>query len=245
MDNSEEKEKYCLAYLNSSRYELLTPLNGIHGCSCILRNSPDMSAGDRQQICEFLEERCFRMGSMIDDFFESTKIHFALLKPHLAEVKINKLLMRVCRNFEPDARKKGIKLAMKNPSPDGEDILETDGGLITEIFKHLIKNAIKYTIEGSVEIGYNHGKDHFEFFVTDTGIGIPAEWRGKIFTPYTQADNLSEKMAGRGSGLGLWFCKTYVDMLGGSIRVESEEDKGSVFLFTIPVNARREENPLP
>ena len=101
----------------------------------------------------------------------------------------------------------------------------------------MIKNAIKYTLEGSIELGYHFtqkGKEqYFTIFVKDTGIGVPRERQKAIFNRFEQAD-IEDRQAFEGSGLGLAISKAYVEMLGGRIWVESGADVGSVFYFTLP-----------
>jgi len=101
------------------------------------------------------------------------------------------------------------------------------------ILANLVKNAVKYTNEGAIRIGYQLTGEYLKFFVEDTGIGIPRNRQDAIFERFIQAD-ISDKMAMQGAGLGLSITKAYVLLLGGQIWVESEENKGSVFFFTIP-----------
>ncbi|MFZ4564011.1 MAG: response regulator, partial [Bacteroidales bacterium] len=102
------------------------------------------------------------------------------------------------------------------------------------------KNAIKYTSAGSIEIGYAKKGKFLEFFVKDSGMGISKDRQEAIFERFIQAD-ISNKRAYDGAGLGLSIAKGYVEMLGGKIRVESQERQGSTFYFTIPCNGDHEE----
>jgi signal transduction histidine kinase len=144
--------------------------------------------------------------------------------------------------FKPEAESKGMKLYYKNPLPAKEAIIRTDSEKVYAILANLVKNAIKYTVEGSIEMGYNLKSDtrpgELEFYVKDTGIGIPKERHEAIFDRFIQAD-ITNKMAHQGAGLGLAITKAYVEMLGGKIRVESEEGKGSTFYFTLPYNTEQ------
>jgi CheY-like chemotaxis protein len=98
-----------------------------------------------------------------------------------------------------------------------------------------VKNAVKYSNEGSIEFGYIKNGDYLEFFVTDTGFGIPLERQAAIFERFIQAD-IADEMANQGAGLGLSISKAFVEMLGGKMWLKSEEGKGSTFYFTIPYN---------
>lgn len=119
--------------------------------------------------------------------------------------------------------------------PEKEAIIKTDSEKFYGILSNLVKNAIKYTETGTVEFGYFNRAEEFEFYVKDTGIGIPKERQEAIFERFIQAD-IADKMAKQGAGLGLAISKAYVEMLGGRIWLVSEEAKGSTFYFTLPHN---------
>jgi CheY-like chemotaxis protein len=134
---------------------------------------------------------------------------------------------------------KEMKLSFKNTLPSKEAIINTDREKLFAILTNLVKNAIKYTNEGSIIFGYDivetlHATS-LRFYVKDTGIGIQKDRQKFIFERFVQAD-IADKMARQGAGLGLSITKAYVEMLGGKIWVESEEGKGSTFYFTLPYN---------
>ncbi|PIV62435.1 MAG: hybrid sensor histidine kinase/response regulator, partial [Bacteroidetes bacterium CG02_land_8_20_14_3_00_31_25] len=120
-------------------------------------------------------------------------------------------------------------------------IIKTDREKVYAILINLVKNAVKYTSEGTIEFGYIKKGKYIEYYVKDTGYGICKEQLGIIFQRFRQG---SESFARNyeGSGLGLFISKAYVEMLGGKIWVESENGKGSVFYFTIPYNAVSDNN---
>jgi len=130
--------------------------------------------------------------------------------------------------------------------PAKEAIIKTDHEKVSAVLINLIKNSIKYTKKGLIEFGYNKEGKYIEFFVKDTGIGIPKNRQEAIFERFIQAD-MEDKMAFQGAGLGLSISKAYVEMLDGKIWVESEEGKGSVFYFTIPyiVQSKEIKNKMP
>jgi hypothetical protein len=124
--------------------------------------------------------------------------------------------------------------------PAKEAIIKTDNEKVYGILTNLVKNAIKFTFEGSIEIGYEKKGKCLEFFVKDTGVGIPQNQQQIIFERFRQgSDSLNRKF--EGSGLGLFISKSYVEMIGGEIWVESAEGNGSTFYFTIPYNSVSEE----
>ena len=110
----------------------------------------------------------------------------------------------------------------------------SDETKITQILTNLVGNALKFTNFGSVHFGYETKDTEIEFFVEDTGIGIPDEMHDEIFKRFSQVENSSELQAG-GTGLGLAIAKSYVKLLGGTMWLNSQPDNGSKFYFTIPV----------
>src|SRR5664280_904636 len=142
--------------------------------------------------------------------------------------------------FKPEVEIKGLQFLFKSSLPTNEAIIKTDNEKVHGILTNLIKNAIKFTYEGSIEFGYEKKGEYLEFFVKDTGVGIPDNQKDLIFERFRQGSE-SHNRGYEGSGLGLSIAKSYVELLGGEIWVESEEGKGSIFYFTIPYNAVSEE----
>jgi hypothetical protein len=143
--------------------------------------------------------------------------------------------------FKPEIEIKGLKFLLKNSLPSKEAIIKTDNEKVYGILTNLVRNAIKFTYEGSIEFGYEKKGEYLEFFVKDTGIGIPQNQMELIFERFRQGSE-SHNRGYEGSGLGLSISKSYVEMLGGRIWVESEEGKGSTFYFTIPYNSVTEDS---
>jgi CheY-like chemotaxis protein len=170
------------------------------------------------------------------------------MKINLKETSINQQLKDIYAFFMPEAEQKGIQLSLKACAQSKKAIINTDCEKLFAIVTNLVKNAIKYSKSGEIELGYDIVKDghstNLRFFVKDSGMGIPVERQRAIFERFIQAD-IADKMALQGAGLGLAISKSYVEMLGGKIWVESQEGKGSIFYFTIPYPAETlEKNSL-
>ncbi|HOZ30288.1 MAG TPA: ATP-binding protein, partial [Bacteroidales bacterium] len=135
--------------------------------------------------------------------------------------------------FKPEADSKGIKLKSSCYLPEDKAFLRTDREKLLSILTNLVKNAIKYTESGVIEIGYSNKTNSFEFYVKDTGIGIKEERQQAVFERFVQAE-IDDKMAKQGAGLGLTISKAYVEKLGGKIWLESTIGVGSIFYFSIP-----------
>jgi CheY-like chemotaxis protein len=138
------------------------------------------------------------------------------------------------RFFKAEAEQKGLDLIIESKIDPEKAIVSTDQDKLFSILSNLIKNALKFTKEGSIKIGCELKGDHYEFFVRDTGIGIAKEMQKIIFDRFMQADS-SLSRGFEGAGLGLSISKAYVEMLGGEIWLESEEGVGSCFYFSLPM----------
>lgn len=185
------------------------------------------------------------MLNIIDDIVSISKIESGTLGINLTETNINNQLQFIYDSLKLDAGNKKLKLSFVSPLPEKESIIKTDNEKLYGILSNLVKNAIKYTDKGTIEFGCAKKGNEFEFFVKDSGIGIPKGRLDAIFERFIQAD-ITDKMARQGAGLGLAISRAYVEMLGGRIWVESEEAKGSTFFFTLPcnINSKEENNNL-
>ena len=135
--------------------------------------------------------------------------------------------------FTPEANNKKLELSYSLGLSTEETIIITDREKVFAILTNLVKNAVKYTNSGRIEFGCQRKDSFVEFYVKDTGIGIPQDRIKAVFERFIQAD-LSDTNNQQGAGLGLAITKAYVELLGGEIWLESEKDKGSTFYFNIP-----------
>lgn len=146
---------------------------------------------------------------------------------------INEQLKYIYDFFRSEVEAKGMTLSLHCTLPDKNALIRTDREKIFAIFTNLVKNSIKYSDSGMIDFGYTLKKNTLEFYVKDTGKGIPKERQKAIFERFIQAD-IEDKMALQGAGLGLSISKAYIEMLGGTIWVDSEVGIGSTFYFTLP-----------
>jgi signal transduction histidine kinase len=152
---------------------------------------------------------------------------------NLRDLDINEKVLFIYNFFRSETQSMDLHLSIGNLPELKETLVKTDPDKLESILTNLVKNAIKYTRKGSIELGYEKKGEFIEFYVKDTGIGIPPDRQQAIFERFIQAD-ISDKMAFQGAGLGLSISRAYVEMLGGKLWVESVVGKGSVFWFTIP-----------
>ena len=148
-------------------------------------------------------------------------------------MNLNSSLMILDEQFGYKEKPDIISINLDTGLPDEQAMILTDSTKLIQILSNLINNAFKFTREGRIDFGYALKDGNLEFFVKDTGIGIPPEHHEKIFERFFQVDNLVSRKFG-GTGLGLSICKAYVELLGGKIWLTSNPGKGTDFRFTIP-----------
>ncbi|WP_321368978.1 PAS domain S-box protein [uncultured Draconibacterium sp.] len=242
-EKAEESDRLKSAFLANMSHEIRTPMNGILGFADLLKK-PDLTGKEQKEYIEIIERSGKRMLNIINDIIDISKIEAGLMKFVIDETNINEQIEYTYTFFRPEVEAKGIELSYSTPLPAKEANIKTDSEKVYAILTNLVKNAVKYTEKGSIELGYcvKRGKlaDELEFYVKDTGIGIPKHRHKAVFERFIQAD-IEDKMAKQGAGLGLAITKSYVEMLGGKIWVESENGKGSTFYFTLPYNTKSDE----
>jgi hypothetical protein len=233
-EHAEESDKLKSAFLANISHEIRTPMNGILGFSELLKE-PGLSGDQQQEYIRIIEICGARMLNIINDIIDISKIESGLMTVNKKDTNINEEIEFIYIFFKPQVEEKGMQFLFKNTLSNKEATIKTDSEKLNSILTNLVKNAIKYSNEGTIEFGYIKKDTIIEFYVKDTGIGIPKDRQLAIFERFIQAD-IADKMAQQGAGLGLSISKAYVEILGGKIWVESEEGIGSTFYFTLPYN---------
>ncbi len=229
---AEESDRLKSAFLANMSHEIRTPMNGIPGFISLLQE-PDLTGEEKDQYISIVKKSGDRLLSTIHDIIDISKIEAGQMTVIRSSVNLNEISGALFAFFQKEAELKGLQFSIETKLPDVHAIVETDRDMLNSILTNLIKNALKYTQKGRIDLGYDHQDGQIHFYVKDTGIGIPADKREIIFDRFVQAD-VSHTRYYEGSGLGLSISKAYVEMLGGAIWFESEENKGSVFHFSIP-----------
>jgi hypothetical protein len=235
---AEQSDRLKTAFLANMSHEIRTPMNGILGFANLLKD-PFLTHEDQQKYISILEKSGHRLLNIINDLIDISKIESGQMTVKLSATNIYELSEHIHNFFIPEAQNKGLNIAFKTDVPENY-ILYTDKEKLYAIQTNLIKNAIKYSEKGTIEIGYGVKGSGIEFYVKDMGIGIAEDKHTVIFDRFIQTNN-SLSSGYEGVGLGLAICKAYVEMLGGKIWVESRENHGSAFYFSIPYNLKTEE----
>jgi PAS domain S-box-containing protein len=245
-EKAEEADRLKSAFLANMSHEIRTPMNGILGFANLLKK-PNLTGEEQQKYIEIIQKSGDRMLNTVNDIIDISRIESNLVELAVSEVNINEQLKYLHSFFIPEAAKKGIQLIFKNGISEKNIKLKTDLEKFNSIITNLIKNAIKFTNQGFIELGYNiknkNGSAEIEFYVKDSGIGIPKNKQIGIFNRFVQVD-IEDKQAKQGSGLGLAISKAYAEMLGGKIWLDSEVGKGSTFYFTIAYNSGSESKTI-
>lgn len=234
---AEEADKLKSAFLANMSHEIRTPMNAIIGFSNLLRDE-ETSDEEKIEYIEIINKSGDNLLHLIDDIIDFLKIEAGQLVINKSYCNITKILGEIFVFFEKDKRsrkKAHINFLLNFPDNNKEITLFTDEYRFKQIMTNLLFNALKFTENGSIEFGYiiNNEKQCVQFFVKDTGIGIPKDSLNVIFERFKKIEDKKTKLYG-GAGLGLAICRNLIDILGGNIWVESIQGQGSTFFFTLP-----------
>jgi PAS domain S-box-containing protein len=230
-ERAEESDRLKSAFLANMSHEIRTPMNGIMGFTELLKE-PGLTGEEQKRFIEIIQRSGNRLLDTVNDLIDISRIETGQMPVVYNETNVNWQLENLFCFFKSQTEQKGVKLLFDPVLPAKDANLLTDQTKPDSILTNLIKNAVKYTETGEICFGCTANEKFLEFFVKDTGIGIPENRREAIFNRFEQAD-ITDKRALQWSGLGLTIAKAYVEMLGGAISVESKEGKGSTFRFTI------------
>ncbi|WP_282085976.1 sensor histidine kinase [Aquimarina algiphila] len=232
-DKAEESDRLKSAFLANMSHEIRTPMNGILGLAELL-NEPKLSGDEQQLYLDLIKESGARMLNIIRDIIDISRIEAGQVKISIDTININEQTHKLYTAFKPLTDKKSIILSLSNGLSTEDASINTDNEKLHTVLNNLMKNAIKYTSEGGIELGYQKEGENLLFYVKDTGIGIAKNRQKAIFDRFVQADIEEDRYALEGAGIGLSIAKAYVEMLDGKIWLESKKGMGSTFYFTIP-----------
>ena len=232
---AEEADMLKAAFLQNISHEVRTPLNAVVGFSNILLTD-EVSRNERMNYLQIIARNCQILLHVFSDTIKLSKIQSGVEKINNQIYNLNGLMNELHRQTiyeKGQLEKDHLRIYPVVGSDNPKFSIFCDGGKIKDIMESLIDNALKFTEEGEIEFGYYlSGNNLIEFFVRDTGIGIPEEQFGKIFDRFYQIDSRMKRAYG-GSGIGLSLANDFVKMLGSAIKVESIVGVGSRFSFII------------
>jgi PAS domain S-box-containing protein len=235
---AEESNRLKTALLNNMSHEIRTPMNAIVGFSSLMADADDK---EKSSYADIIQKSAEYLLALIDDIILLSRLQSEKMPVIQAFFNLSELMTEVYQMFSLKETKKGLNMEVQ--IPDRDLIIQADANKIRQILIILVSNAVKYTFEGTVTLGFRMKEGFIEFFVEDTGMGIPEHDQKKIFETFFRSERALALAIG-GNGLGLNIAKELTELMGGSIGVRSEVGKGSRFSFTIPV-AKCNEKPLP
>ena len=223
-DKAEMMDRLKSAFLANMSHEIRTPLNAIVGFSDLLVETEELA--ERQEYIKIVRENNDLLLQLISDILDLSKIEAGTFEFTNGDVDVYLLCEDIVRSMRMKAKEE-VELVLDNHLPVCHVI--SDRNRIHQVISNFVNNAMKFTSEGSIHVGYKLKDGELEFYVEDTGIGIEKEQLPHIFERFVKLNTFVH-----GTGLGLSICQSIVEQLGGRIGVDSEKGKGSRFWFTIP-----------
>lgn len=231
-DKAEESDRLKTAFLNNISHEIRTPMNAIMGFAELL-GDVDNTPQKQAEFVNIIIKSSQQLLSIITDIISIATIEAGQEIIRETEVNVNQMFDLLHEQFKSKASDKGIDLIITKAFPDKDVTFVTDKTKLMQIITNLLNNSFKFTETGFIEAGYCIKGNDIEFYVKDSGIGIPDDMYEEIFKRFRQIETSSMFNLG-GSGLGLSISKAYTELLGGNIRVSSQPGKLTVFSFSLP-----------
>ncbi len=232
--NAEESEELKMAFLSNMSHEIRTPMNSIIGFAELMQDE-NLTAAEKEEFASIIINSGEQLLTIIDEILEVSKEEAGELRLLEKKFSLRKFMSELRTIFINRMKSKPVEVLL-NIQEDTPDFILADQVRLKQIMDNLLSNAAKFTNRGKIEIGYRLLPKYLptlEFYVKDTGIGIPKDKQDAVFERFTQVEeNLTKNF--KGTGLGLSIVKRLVIFMGGTVSLVSEPGKGSTFTFTIP-----------
>ena len=226
-EKAENADRSKSVFLANMSHEIRTPLNAIVGFSELLASAS--TDEEKTQFLEIVQSNNEMLQQLIADILDLSKIEAGTLEFVFSDVDINQMMFDLEQQFRMRVAELGSGVQIVREAPEEEYTMHTDRNRLAQVVSNFMTNALKFTQEGSITLGFRPYEEGLYFYVKDTGTGIPQEKLPHVFERFVKL-----KQEKNGTGLGLSICQTIVRKLGGEIGVESEEGAGSTFWFTLP-----------
>lgn len=240
-EKAEESDRLKTAFLMNMSHEIRTPMNGIIGFLNLM-NEPELGKTELQMFIDLVNKSGQRLLNTINDIIEVSKIESGQLELNESQFNVEDIMSFHLDFFKPIAKEKNLELICSQEVKGENAQIVSDKFKIEGVLTNLLNNAIKFTSKGRIEFGNYLENNHINFYVKDTGIGIPLKKQSRVFERFVQAE-INSTRPYEGSGLGLTISKAYVEKMGGTIKMESRQGEGTVFTFSIPLNKATQSQP--
>lgn len=231
---AEESNLLKTAFLANLSHEIRTPMNVMLGFAELLK-SEVMSHEERIEYIDIINQNGFQLLKIMDNLIEVSKFQSKKVTENPRPVSLNQIIDRCYHNYKDFIRlmQKPVDLLAFKAFSDDEDVVLADQDGIAKVLDQLVDNAVKFTHEGEVKLGYEQAGDSIRFRIQDSGIGVPHGMEEKIFELFRQADLRASREFG-GNGLGLAIARKYSELMHGRVWVENNNGPGACFCFEIP-----------
>lgn len=221
-------------FLSKLSHEILNDSNIIEGFAELIKATPDLDKHAEYADC--IKDSAANLVTVINNMVVYNNAISGNTKVNIENVYVNSLLESVLQGNRNKAARRGLNIIVNNENPD-DFAFHTDEDLLFTILNKLVSNSLKFSEKGDVEIGASNTGDTAVFYVKDSGIGINPDLMERIYEPFVRGDK-SFDMSGKGLGLGLPIVKSYVQMLGGEIWLDSSPGVGSIFYISLPLKSQ-------
>ncbi len=242
MDAKQQAElavKRKTGFIATLSHEIRTPLGAVHGYAQLLeREISDLEAktgtalpGEVHEFVKAIGDRSGRLSELVKDLFEVSSLEMGDVSIRKVPVAIHGVIRKSAQKTAASLRKKGVRMHLQLDSRDPK--VTGDPHRLEQVLDNLLSNAVKFTEEGSVSVRTRHTRQNVEIEIADTGIGIADQFKDQLFEAFTQEDDWKNRRF-EGTGLGLALVKKLVELMDGTIEVESRKGEGSTFKVTLP-----------
>ena len=235
-----ESDHLKTAFLQNVSHELRTPMNGIIGFASLLDDN-DLPEEQKKEYISMITRSSNRLLNLVNQILDISLIETGSSRVLKQPVCLEKVLKEIRDSWSPHIRSE-VEFSFTSSLNSPDDCIYTDEYKLKQILNNLVGNAVKFTNTGHIYVGYSLKGNDLEFYVEDTGVGIPYEHQHDIFKPFRKSEPESNRFYD-GVGVGLAICKGNLDLLNGKIQMHSEPGAGSVFRFTIPYEPVRANQP--
>ncbi|MDD2563676.1 MAG: PAS domain S-box protein [Salinivirgaceae bacterium] len=225
-EKAEASDKMKTIFLNNISHEIRTPLNGIIGFANLVIK-PNISQHNKEEYFEILQTSSDRLLNTITNYMDASLLLTKSVTPTFTDVLLSSIIFDTYELFYTKIAKQNITFSMYLPDDSEDIIVKTDIEILRKITNQLLDNALKYTKNGRITIGFTQADTTIKLFIEDTGIGIPLDQQNNLFNHFTKLENTTNNIDG--SGLGLSISKNFAKLINCTIEVESTHNQGSKF----------------